>query len=345
MVSFTIDSKNRLHEILQKIDGKNVLVVGDLILDHYVEMVTKKLAREAPIPVSKVIDERSYAGGAGNLAANMASLGANVHVAGVIGEDHEGDILDKILNRDGIDTNGIIRINRDTSLQTRYYLDRHLHLRIDREVTRELDKSLTDELFEKIRSIVDTNELNCICVSDYDKGTITPRLLRYLVTLANEKSIPIYGQPMIKHYLDFIGFTAIKSNIREASKATGISILNESSMHNLGINLLTRLSCKYLVLTRGKKGLISFEENNIISIPSLTPKEFRRSVGIRDAMTAILSLALASEADLLEASLLCNIAAAISTQGPHTVILSRQEFKDYIDRFEAQLVTKVPLHR
>ena len=163
--------------------------------------------------------------------------------------------------------------------------------------------------------------------------------------LAKEKGIPIYGQPMVKHYLDFIGFTAIKSNIREASKATGISILNESSMHNLGINLLTRLSCKYLILTRGSKGLISFEDNSIISIPSLTPKEFRRSVGIRDAMTAILSLALVSEADLLEASLLCNIAAAIATQGPYTVILSKEEFKDYIDRFEAQLITKVPLHR
>lgn len=343
MASFTIDSRNRLHEILEKVNGKKVLVVGDLILDHYVEMIAKKLAREAPIPVSRVINERTYAGGTGNLATNISSLGGDVHIAGAIGKDYEGDKLDEILRKNGIDTSCIMRIDRCTSLKTRYYLDKHLHLRIDREVTRDVEKDLTDRLFDGIRSIVD--DIDCICVSDYDKGVITPRLLKHLVNLANEKGIPIYGQPMINHYLDFIGFTAIKSNIREASKTTGISILNEASMHNLGINLLTRLSCKHLVLTRSKEGLIAFEENNIITIPSLVTKEFRRAIGIRDAMTAIFSLALVSGADLLEASLLGNIAAAIATQGSYTVILSKQEFKDYIDRFEAQLITKVPLHR
>ncbi|GIU71297.1 MAG: RfaE bifunctional protein, domain I [Candidatus Nitrosocaldaceae archaeon] len=345
MASFTIDARNRLHEILQRIGSKNVLVVGDLILDHYIETATRKLAREAPIPVSKVIKERSFAGGAANLAVNITSLGSKVHIAGVVGRDYEGEELDSILRKEGIDTNAILKIDRDTTLQTRYYLDNHLHLRIDREVTDDLPKYIADKLFENIKDIIDSNKIDCICISDYDKGTITPRLLKHINILAKEMNIPVYGQPMVKHYLDFIGFTAIKSNIKEASKATGISILNESSMHNLGINLLTRLSCKYLILTRGKKGLIAFEDNSIISIPSLVEKEYRRSVGIRDAMTAILALALSSEADLLEAALLCNIAAAISTQGPYTLILSKKTYHDYIDRFEAQLITKVPLHR
>ena len=346
MVSFTIDSRNRLQEILKSMDRKKVLVVGDLILDHYVEMITKKLAREAPIPVSKIINETSYAGGAGNLACNLASLGAKVFVSGVVGKDYEGSKLYEILEGMKIDTSNILAIDRPTTLETRYYLDRHLHLRIDRENSKAIDKSITEKIIDSIANTIDKEDLDCICVSDYDKGVITPRLLKSIVDLANSKGLPLYGQPMVKHYLDFIGFTAIKSNIKEASKATGISILNESSFHNLGIHLLTRLSCKYLVLTTGRKGLTAFEENSIITIPSLTPsKEFRRAIGIRDAMTAILALALASDAELLEASILCNIAAAIAKQGPYTVVLSRHEFEDYINRFEAQIISKVPLHR
>ncbi len=346
MGSSVADMKDRLYKILQKMDSKHVLVVGDLILDHYIETVTTKLAREAPIPVSKIISENAYAGGAGNLAVNITSLRGKATIVGTIGNDYEGMMLSQILESDGVDISNIIKIDKQTSLHTRYYVDKHLYLRIDREITRELDKNTTEKLFDNIKSIINSDSIDCICVSDYDKGTITPRLLRYIAELANSKGIPIYGQPMIRHYLDYIGFTAIKSNMKEASKATGISIINESSLHNLGINLLTRLSCKYLVLTTGKKGLTSFEENNIISIPALTSaREFRKAIGIRDAMTAVLSLALCSGAELVEAALLSNIAAAIATPSISTVVLSKKDFENYVDKFETQLISKVPLHR
>ncbi len=347
MVSLTIDSSNELHNILQRISGKKVLVVGDLILDHYIEMITKRFAREAPIPISRVINERSFAGGAGNLAVNLGVLGSKVFVVGAVGEDHEGIILEGIMSKNNINTEGIIRISeRYTTLHTRYYLDKELHLRIDREITHNLNKNIIDKLSANIREIVKNNNIDCICVADYDKGTITPTLLRYLASLANEYNIMIFGQPMIRHYLDFIGFTAIKSNMREASRSTGISILNESSLHNLGINLLSRLSCKYLILTRGSRSLTAFEENNIINIPSLTPsREFRKSIGIRDAMMAIFSLSLSSGSDLLHASILCNIAASLATHGPYTLILSKDKLEAYIDKIKGQLITKIPLHR
>ncbi len=346
MISLTIDSSKELMNILQRISNKNILVVGDLILDHYVEMRSKGLAREAAIPISKVINEYSFAGGAANLAMNLVALGNKVFVVGAIGEDHEGNILKDIMNKNNINTEWIVNIkDRCTTLHTRYYLDKALHLRIDREVTNDLSKSIIDKLSAKIREIILNNKIDCICVTDYDKGTITPRLLRAIISLANEYNIITFGQPMIRHYLDFIGFTAIKSNMSEASRATGISILNESSLHNLGINLLTRLSCKYLVLTHAR-GLTSFEENNIINIPSLVSSyELKRVIGIRDAMMAILALSLSSGSDLLHASILCNIAAAIAIPGAYTSILNKDEFEAYIDKIKGQLITKIPLHR
>lgn len=344
MDTFNIDTKNRLHDILRDMK-KKVLVIGDLILDRYVETIPTRLAREAPIPISRIINEHSCAGGAGNLATNITSLGGHALVVGVIGNDYEGETLLNIFTRDKIDTTGILKIDRETSLHTRYYVDKSLHLRIDKDVTKDLDRTNTEKLFDNIKSII-KDDIDCICISDYDKGCITPRLLRYIIMLAKDKSIPVYGQPMVRHYLDFIGCTLVKSNIKEASTATGISILNESSLHNLGINLLTRLSAKYIILTTGKKGLTTFEENNIINIPSFIASEsFRKVIGVRDAMTAMLSLALLAGADIVEASLLSNMVAATLTHSITTAVIEKEHLKSYIDRFDKKVITKVPLHR
>jgi len=340
------NSKERLKEVLKGIAGKRVLVIGDLMVDHYVETAAKKLSREAPIPVSDVIAENSFAGGAANLASNIASLGGKVTVVGMVGNDYEGELLRKILAKQGADTSGIISSSRPTALKTRYFLDNRQHFRIDREIRSDIDKNLTSELLKSIES--NAGNIDCISISDYDKGTVTPRLINSTVRLAKKQNLPIFGQPKVKHYLDFIGFNCVKSNIREASKATGVSIMNESSLHNIGIHLLSKLECKSLVLTRGGKGLTVFEGNNLIHLPALTPsKEFRRAIGIRDAMMAVLTLSLTAGANILEASILSNIAAAVSNVGAKTLILSMRNFEEYLYEGKEleQPVTQVPLHR
>ncbi|MFQ5970596.1 MAG: bifunctional heptose 7-phosphate kinase/heptose 1-phosphate adenyltransferase, partial [Nitrososphaerales archaeon] len=126
-------SKDRLKEILQGIAGRRVLVVGDLMVDHYVETAAKKLSREAPIPVSDVVAENSFAGGAANLASNIVSMGGKATLVGTVGSDYEGELLGDILKKQGVDTVGIIYSSRPTSLKTRYFLDNRQHFRIDRE--------------------------------------------------------------------------------------------------------------------------------------------------------------------------------------------------------------------
>ena len=345
MIQVAFNSKERLKEILKGISGKRVLVIGDLMVDHYVETAARKLSREAPIPVSDVIAENSFPGGGANLAANITSLGGKAMVVGIVGNDYEGEQLKKMLKEQGIDTSGIITTTRPTSLKTRYFLDNRQHFRIDREVRNDVDKSIIDELIIAFQSY--QAKVDCIAISDYDKGTITPKLINRAVSFAKSQNIPIVGQPKIKHYLDFIGFTCVKSNIGEASKATGISIINESSLHNIGIHLLTKIECKSLILTRGSKGLMLFEGNNMVQIPALTPsKEFRRAIGIRDAMTAVLALSITAGANVLEASVLSNIAAAVSRVGAQTLALSTKDFDDYLyDKDLEQKVTQVPLHR
>jgi D-beta-D-heptose 7-phosphate kinase/D-beta-D-heptose 1-phosphate adenosyltransferase len=340
------NSKDRLKEILKGISGKRVLVVGDLMVDHYVETAAKKLSREAPIPVSDVIAENSFPGGGANLAVNISSLGGKVMVVGMVGNDYEGEQLKSMLKKQDIDTSGIITASRPTSLKTRYFLDNRQHFRIDREVRGDLDKDTTNELVGAVQS--KQGNFDCVAISDYDKGTITPKLINLTVNFAKNQNIPIVGQPKVKHYMDFIGFTCVKSNIREARNATGISIMNESSLHNIGIHLMTKIECKSLILTAGAKGLTVFEGNNMIKIPALTPsKEFKRAIGIRDAMMAILTVSLTAGASVLEASILSNIAAAVSSVGAQTLVLSMKDFDEYLydGKDLEQKVTQVPLHR
>lgn len=346
MIQVAFNSTDRLRDILKGISGKRVLVIGDLMVDHYVETAAKKLSREAPIPVSDVIAENSFPGGSANLATNIASLGGGVSVIGIVGNDYEGEQLKGMLKRHGVDINGIITTSRPTSLKTRYFLDNRQHFRIDREVRGDLDKNITDELVKTVQS--NQGKFDCVALSDYDKGTVTPRLINQTVRFAKGEKIPIVGQPKIKHYMDFIGFTCVKSNTKEASNATGISIMNESSLHNIGIHLMTKIECKSLVLTAGAKGLTVFDGNNMIKIPALTPsKEFRRAIGIRDAMMAILTLSIDAGANVLEASILSNVAAAISRGGAQTLVLSTKDFDDYLydGKDLEQKVTQVPLHR
>lgn len=340
------NSKDRLKEILKGISGKRVLVIGDLMVDHYVETAAKKLSREAPIPVSDVIAENSFPGGGANLAVNISSLGGKVMVVGMVGNDYEGEQLKSMLKKQGIDTSGIITASRPTSLKTRYFLDNRQHFRIDREVRGDTDKDITNELVDAVQS--KQGNFDCVAISDYDKGTITPKLINRTVSFAKSQNIPIVGQPKVKHYMDFIGFTCVKSNTKEARNATGISIMNESSLHNIGIHLMTKIECKSLILTAGAKGLTVFEGNNMIKIPALTPsKEFKRAIGIRDAMMAILTVSLTAGASVLEASILSNIAAAVSSVGAQTLVLSMKDFDAYLydGKDLEQKVTQVPLHR
>jgi len=337
-------SRDNLKDILDRIKGKRVLVLGDLMLDHYVETRVKRLSREHLIPVHKIIKERYFAGGAANLAVNITSLGGKAYLVGVIGNDKEGHILRDILISNGIDVK-LATAERPTPLKSRYHTAGTIYFRVDREVTDDLDTSITHRLISMIEDILNNNIIDCICVSDYDKGSVTPLLLNNVVESARNKGIIVIGQPRIRHYLDFIGFDYIKSTLAEATTATGISIMNDSSLHNLGIHLLSRLNCKALLLS-SSRGLTIFKANNIINIPFFLPKEYMNAIGIRDASLALFALALASRADVVEASILSNLITSDATIKPETMVISINDIEKVLYRKDiVESISQIPLYK
>ncbi|MDA4111712.1 MAG: bifunctional ADP-heptose synthase [Thaumarchaeota archaeon] len=338
--------KSRLQEIVSKFNGKSVLVVGDLMVDRYQSILARKISREAPVPVGDLQGEKLSLGGAGNLANNIVALGGRAEILGFVGDDPQGEWIRKALSEAGVEISGIETFKRPTTLKTRYVVNGFQVLRVDREIRSDIDFELSDRLLKHADAFIAKSDL--VAIADYDKGTVTSYLIDALVASAKTAGKKIIAQPKVKHYLDFRGVDYVKSNEREASIATGISVLNETGLRNIATNLTTRLGCRAIILTRSERGITVFEQNNMTTIPPmLPPNEFARPVGVRDAMTSVLSLAIASGANAFEGAALSNLAAAIRGQRAGTIVVSSKDIMqnlDIADKIFSQVV-QVPVRR
>src|SRR5215217_4464831 len=160
-----------------------ILVIGDLMVDHYIFGSATRLSPEAPVPVVNVKNESNTPGGAANVAQNLVSLGASVMLAGIIGDDVYGSQLKDILNTEGIKTDGIITdANRPTTVKTRVMAGSHQLVRVDREITDAVNATLEDELVTKLSDSMENADI--VVFSDYNKGLFSPALTQRLLEAA-----------------------------------------------------------------------------------------------------------------------------------------------------------------
>src|SRR5713226_2426509 len=279
------------------------------MVDRYVRSQGRKLSREAPVPVADFISEELVLGGAANLANNLVALGAKVRVLGVVGNDEPGKWIQEELEKKGVDISGAVVNSRPTSLKTRFILNHRQYLRIDKESRTDVESHVTKQFLYSLDDLL--QDADGIVFSDYDKGVITPELISNVVEECRVQEKKVVAQPKVRHYLDYVGVSMVKSNVREATIATGVSMVNDTSLRNMGHNLMTRLECEGLLLTRSEQGMILFEKKNITSFPPFKgPKPGFNAVGVRDCMTAVLAMSIVSEAPIGEAVLLAGLAAS-----------------------------------
>ncbi len=340
-------SADGLLSLLRKFQGRKILVAGDLILSRFVEVQARKLAREAPVPAGDYVGETFVPGGAANLARELGSLGALVSLLGAVGEDEQASWLKEDLTRNGISNVGIVtEKNRPTSLRTWIMVNRLHYLRIDREERKDVSLQCTRAFLSRVESEI--AGIDCVVLSDYDRGVITPALISGVVLAARKYGKIIVAQTKMRHYLDFSGVTYLKSNIEEASHATGINIVNETTLRNLGVNLLARLDCKGILITRGEQGMTVFEKEQIAHFPPLYGRRnFFSKVGVRDAMTAGFSLTAAAGGNVYEAACLSNIAGALRSETPRNVTLTVPDLEKQISHLGdfLQKIVQAPVRR
>ena len=322
---------SKLKRIVSDFKGSNVLVVGDLILDEFVWGDVSRISPEAPIPVVEVRDESFMPGGAANVASNICSLGGQVILAGVVGNDMRGDVLKKELKKRGIDQNGlIIDGGRSTTIKTRVIAHRQQVVRIDREETAEIDEKVTDKILDFAAKKI--GDVESVVVEDYGKGVIGPNLLREITSLAKKSKRKVIVDPKEGHFSYYRGVALVTPNRQEAEKAVGVGIKDDETLNEVGRKLLEELACDAVLVTLGEDGMCLFQrDGKVVHIPTVAREVYDVS-GAGDTVVGAISLALSVGATMEAAARIANCAAGVVVSKVGVSTVSIDELMETLER-------------
>jgi D-glycero-beta-D-manno-heptose-7-phosphate kinase len=300
----------KLTGTFSKLEKINVLVIGDLMLDQYTYGEVNRISPEAPVSILKVTDEKVLPGGAGNVVLNLLSLGANVLAMGRIGDDQSGEVLIKLLTEKKVDVKNIF-VQKDfkTPLKNRFIAASQQVLRVDFENIYPLEECIEKSIFEKLPSIL-TN-IQVIAISDYAKGFLSDKLLKFVIDLAKSKKIPVIIDPKGSDFKKYKYADIIKPNLKEAYAAAK---LNSFEDLNKAAKIIFNETCaSNLIITRSQDGMSLFSEDKRVDFPVVS-KEIKDGTGAGDTVLAMLCIAIGNNLDLKEACQLANIAASLSVE-------------------------------
>jgi len=298
-----------------------ILVVGDLMIDHYLWGKCERISPEAPVQVVEVTHEESLMGGAGNVVNNLLALGARVGVSAVIGEDENGAFIRRRLKEKGVDTEGLItEAGRKTTKKSRVIALHQQIVRVDKENREDISAVSQEAILEKIRADID--RYDAVLLSDYAKGVLTASLTHEIIAIAHEKGKPILVDPKGTDYSKYRGATLITPNKKEASQATGIPLDSDERLHEAGMRLKRELALEFAIITLSEDGMAIFAEE-MTKIPTVA-KEVYDVTGAGDTVLASLGFALCSGKNIFEAAQFANSAAAVAVSkvGSATVTLA-----------------------
>lgn len=314
----------RLKTVISKFDQAKVLVVGDLILDEFIWGNVSRISPEAPVPVVWVESENFMPGGASNVANNIRSLGGEVHSVGVVGDDARAEVLQSLLRKKGVHTEGIfVDKNRPTTQKTRVIAHHQQVVRIDREQLRPIPDSVMKDMIAYIGDNI--RSLDAIIIEDYGKGVVVPKLVQSIVKMAKKSGKIISVDPKETHFSYYRGVTTLTPNHHEASAAVGFKLKDDVALEKAGRMMLKRLNCKSFIITLGENGMAIFEEGKkMVKIPTVAQEVFDVS-GAGDTVISALTLALAQGASTIEAAHISNCAAGIVVGKVGVAVTTQEE--------------------
>jgi len=295
-------------KIISKFKDKNILVIGDIILDHYIWGKVDRISPEAPVPVVEVTRESFLLGGAANVAYNIVSLGGKASVIGINGQDIAGEALMSILMQRGVNCDGIFTENRPTTVKTRVIAHNQQVVRFDREDKKYVDGKILKGILKYINSVI--LNYDAVIVSDYKKGMISPELVKDIVKKTKPKGTFIAVDPKVGHFDFYKGVSLITPNVMEASIGSNIEIRDDKTLLKSGKSLMKKLSCKAVLITRGEQGMSLFQKEKVSHIPTVARKVYDVT-GAGDTVISAFTLAYASGANMEEAAVIANHAAGI----------------------------------
>lgn len=309
--------RERAEALLEKMKGRRILVVGDLMLDRYILGGVTRISPEAPVPVVHVESERSVPGGASNVALNVTALGGVGSVAGMVGTDRDGDELLEQLRLRGIETGAVLRdAEHRTTVKTRILAERQQVVRVDWEDA----YTYSGEAFERFQAGLrkEIAAADGVVIEDYGKGVITPQVAQTTLSIANEKGVPVGLDPKDNHELGLRGITLATPNRKEAFIAAGLPEsrpvdppLQDVRLLKVADKLFEHMSPAMLLITLGAQGMLMVRAGSSpVHVPTRAREVFDVS-GAGDTVIATCLLAIAAGASFIEAAEIANYAAGV----------------------------------
>lgn len=299
-----------IETFLAKSANIKAVVVGDLMLDEYLWGATERISPEAPVPIVNVGREDLRLGGAGNVVNNLRVLGAQVALASVLGDDHDGEVIRERLQRAQVDVDALVHDHRrTTSRKTRILSGNQQMMRIDRESTQEVGPQVEAQLLQKLSLKIAAADV--IYLSDYGKGVLSKTLIQGIIEQAKKHKTPVIVDPKGTDYTRYCGATLLTPNRKEASLATGINIKDHNTLCAAGAQILALAQLEALVLTRSEQGMSIFQHNaEPVHLPTRGREVYDVS-GAGDTVLTVVGLGLAAGFSLEQAAFMANIAAGV----------------------------------
>ena len=305
--------RTQAEELLSRIRGLKVVVLGDLMLDEYLFGEVNRISPEAPVPIVRVLRERAVLGGAANVAANLKAVGAEPAVVGTLQNDVAGERLLRLLAGLNIHSEGIVQdASRPTIIKTRVIGQQQQMLRIDREEPGDLEEETVAGLRATLAKVL--QDAGALIVSDYAKGVVGPHLMEAVRDLCRGRGIPWIVDPKPSHRHLYHGATLMTPNTKELAELSGQQARTDADVAKAGRQLVGDLGLAGLLVTRSEKGMALFAPDAIHREPWLIPTEAQEVFdvsGAGDTVIAVFSAAVAAGGDWKDAAMLANAAAGV----------------------------------
>lgn len=305
----------------------NILVVGDLMIDHYLWGKTDRISPEAPVQVIDIQKETTVLGGAGNVVNNLISLDCDVTVASVIGRDDNSRFLVNLLNDIGTTNFLVFDENRKTTKKSRIIASSQQIVRYDHETKQEISSNNEEELIKNIEKSID--QFDIILLSDYGKGVLTNTLSQNIISVGNSKNIKVLVDPKGIDYTKYSGAYLLTPNKKEAQLATNINI-NDNNLLKASLNKLKEIANLTIsLITLSDDGIAILNENGEFIKKPTVAKEVFDVTGAGDTVLASLGYALANNFDINRALEFANIAAGVVVAKIGSATASFEEIEEY----------------
>jgi D-glycero-beta-D-manno-heptose-7-phosphate kinase len=311
--------------LFSKFNASRVLVVGDVMVDTYLTGKVDRISPEAPVPVVVLKKRENMLGGAANVALNIKSLGAEVFLCSVIGNDKQGDILLDLMNKEGLKTDGMIRSDdRITTTKFRIISSSTQMLRVDEELDTDLNTKDSKNLVYSITTLLETQKPDVIILQDYNKGIFSQHVIEQISELAAKSEIPIAVDPKKKNFTAYKDITLFKPNLKEISEGLKTEINPESleSLKKAAVILHTSQNIQFVLITLSEHGVFVSSKKSGEYISKIIPTVMRSIAdvsGAGDTVISVAALCLAAHTDPLVMASLSNLAGGLVCEQPGVV--------------------------